>query len=90
MKKIKPFYYLSDDKKESVHIDYNDLRHDHYTIDGKARWLLGSASDRIEHNLLYHNFKKITKIQFDKQLEKYDAERTTKCINVPVVDAGNL
>lgn len=89
-KKIKPFYYRSEDKKVAVHIDYNDLYYDNYSTTGKFRRLLGGESDRIEAYLVRINYIKITKAQFDKQLEKYDTDRTTECIDVPIVDAGNL
>ena len=71
MKKKNLIYYKSEDGNEAVAIDYVDLYHDYYTVNGRKRMCLGAATDRIEAFLIRRKYNKITKAQFEKKLEKY-------------------
>jgi len=65
-KKISLKYYRNPESTEIVEIDYNELNQDYYTANGKRRWLLGSAEDRIEAYLLRKNWVKINVNVFNK------------------------
>ncbi len=74
-KKVSLKYYRNPESTEIVEIDYNELNQDYYTNKGKRRWLLGSAEDRIEAYLLRKNWVKINVAQFNKLLDKFNAEK---------------
>ena len=73
MKKQNINRYKSKDGAEVVEINYDTLNHDYYSKQwvGKRRQLLGSYMDRLEDRLRRHEWKRITKSQFDKALEKF-------------------
>jgi hypothetical protein len=71
MKKKNLIYYKSENGNEVVAIDYTDLYHDYYSVGGRKRMCLGAATDRIEAFLIRRKYSKITKLQFEKKLEKY-------------------
>lgn len=80
MKKKRLHYYRSADKTIYVEIDYDKLFHDHYTKEGKKRWLLGADTDRIESFLTGRGYTKITKAQHDKFRESLTIELPTSPI----------
>ena len=73
MKKPNINRYKSKDGAEVVEINYDTLNHDYYSKNwvGKRRQLLGSYMDRLEDRLRRHEWKRITKSQFEKALEKF-------------------
>lgn len=73
MKKPNINRYKSKDGLEVVEINYDTLNHDYYSKqwNGKRRQLLGSYMDRLEDRLRRDEWKRITKSQFEKALEKF-------------------
>lgn len=82
MAKARKHYYRSSDKTIYVEIDYDKLFHDHYSQEGKKRWLLGADTDRIEAFLKGRGYVKINKAQHDKFRETLTIELPTS----PVLD----
>jgi hypothetical protein len=75
-KKISLKYYRNPESTEIVEIDYNELNQDYYTVNGKRRWLLGSAEDRIEAYLLRKNWVKINITQFNKLKDGFEKAKS--------------
>lgn len=73
MKKPNINRYKSKDGLEVVEINYDTLNHDYYSKQwkGRRRQLLGSYMDRLEDRLRRDEWKRITKSQFEKALEKF-------------------
>jgi hypothetical protein len=82
MAKARKHYYRSADKTIYVEIDYDRLFHDHYSQEGKKRWLLGADTDRIETFLSGRGYVKINKAQHDKFRESLTLELPTSPILV--------
>jgi hypothetical protein len=74
-KKISLKYYRNPESTEIVEIDYNELNQDYYTTNGKRRWLLGSAEDRIEAYLLRKKWVKINVLAFNKLLNDFNLQK---------------
>jgi hypothetical protein len=73
MKKPNINRYKSKDGTEIVEINYDKLHYDYYSSkwEGNKHYLLGSYMDRLEDRLRRHEWKRITKAQFDKIFEKF-------------------
>ena len=70
-KKIKDFFYKSNDNTFAVKIDYNNLFYEHYSFQNIERRLLGAVNDRIEAYFIRKKYFKITEKEFNVLLTQF-------------------
>lgn len=70
-KKIKDFFYKSNDNTFAVKIDYNNLCYDHYSFETTEHRLLGAVNDRIEAYFIRKKYIKITEKEFNVLLTQF-------------------